>query len=90
MKPKCPSVPYRATQDAAQDVIAVAVARLDAVGNGETQRPNVVGDDPEGHVHLLLLGVSGAARLRQRGTVFLAAELFDLVEDRAEDIGLVV
>ena len=90
MEPERPPVPHRAAQDSAQDVIAVRIARLDTVGDGKTQRSNVVGDDPKGHVHLLLLGVSGAALLRQRGTVFLAAELFDLVEDRAENVCLVV
>ena len=90
MEPERPPIPHRAAQDSAQDVIAVRIARLDAVGDGKTQRSNVVGDDPEGHVHLLLLGVSGAALLWQRGTVFLAAELFDLVEDRAENVCLVV
>ena len=90
MEPERPPVPHRAAQDSAQDVIAVRIARLDTVGDGKTQRSNVVGDDPEGHIHLLLLGVSGAALLRQRGSVFMAAELFNLVEDWAENICLVV
>ena len=45
-----------AAQDAAQDVVAVVVAGLDAVGNREAQRADVVGDDAEGDVDLLLLG----------------------------------
>ena len=90
MEPERPPIPHRAAQDSAQNVIAVRVSWLDTVGNGETQRSNVVGDDPESHIHLLLLGVSGAALLRQRGSVFMAAELFNLVEDWAENICLVV
>ena len=43
-----------AAQDAAQDVVAVGVAGLDAVGNGEAQRADVVGDDAEGDVRRLL------------------------------------
>ena len=39
-----------AAEDAAQDVVAVVVAGLDAVGNGEAQGADVVGDDTEGDV----------------------------------------
>ena len=44
------SVADSAAQDAAQDVFAVGVARLDAVGNGKAQRPDVIRDDAEGDV----------------------------------------
>ena len=50
-----------AAEDAAQDVVAVGVAGLDAVGDGEAQRADVVGDDAEGDVDLLLLGVGRCA-----------------------------
>ena len=43
-----------AAQDAAQDVVAVGVAGLDAVGDGEAQRADVVGDDAEGDVEFIL------------------------------------
>ena len=44
------TVAHRAAQDAAQDVVAVVVAGLDAVGDGEAERADVVGDDAEGDV----------------------------------------
>ncbi len=40
-------IPHRAAQDAAQHVVAVGVAGLDAVGNGKAQRADVVGNDAE-------------------------------------------
>ena len=43
-----------AAQDAAQDVVAVGVAGLDAVGDGEAERADVVGDDAEGDVDFFL------------------------------------
>jgi hypothetical protein len=52
-----------AAQDAAEDVVAVGVAGLDAVRDGEAQRADVVGNDSERNVDLFLLGVAGAARL---------------------------
>ena len=85
------AITHGAAQDAAQDVVAVGVAGLNAIGNREAQRADVVGDDAEGDVDLLLFGDrrccrhSGSVR-----AVFLAAHLFDRVEDRAEDVGLVV
>ena len=85
------AVAHGAAEDAAQDVVAVGVAGLDAVGDGEAERADVVGDDAEGDVDLLLLGVAGAAGASGSvRAVFLAAQLFDLVEDRAEDVGFVV
>ena len=45
-----------AAQDAAEDVVAVVVAGLDAVGNRKRERADVVGDDTEGDVHRLLIG----------------------------------
>ena len=43
-----------AAEDAAQDVVAVGVAGLDAVGDGEAQRADVVGDDAEGDISLIV------------------------------------
>jgi hypothetical protein len=54
------SVAHGAAQDAAQNVVAVVVAGLDAVGNRKRKRADVVGDDAEGDVELDLLG-SGTA-----------------------------
>ena len=44
------AVTHGAAQDAAQDVVAVAVAGIDAIGHGEGKRPRMVGDDPESDV----------------------------------------
>ena len=63
MKAERAAVAHGAAQDAAQDVVAVVVARLDAVGDREAQGADVVGDDAEGDVDFLLLGVAGAAGL---------------------------
>ncbi len=49
------SVADGAAQDAAQDVAAAFVARLNAVGDREAQRADVIGDDAEGDVDLFLL-----------------------------------
>ena len=50
-----------AAQDAAQDVIAVVVARQNSVGDGETQRADMVRDDAEGDVDFFLFGCAGDA-----------------------------
>ena len=42
----------------------VRVARLDAVGDREAERADVVGDDAEGDVDLFLLGLAGCAARR--------------------------
>ncbi len=90
MKAERAAVADRATQDAAEDVAAAFVARLDAVGNRETERADVVGDHAESDVYFLLLVFAGAAGGRKGARVSFAAELLDLIEDRAEDIGLVI
>jgi hypothetical protein len=51
----------------------IGVAGLDAIGNGETQRANMVSDHPKRHVHALLLGLAGGAGRRQGRAVPLAA-----------------
>ena len=50
----------------------------------------MVGDDAESDVDFLLLAVSGRSGLGQRRLVFLAAQLFDLGEERTENVSLVV
>src|ERR1019366_7295344 len=84
------AVSHRPAQYSAQDVVAIVVAGLDAVGNREAQGADVVADDTEGDVYLLLLGHGGRASRRQGGSVFLPAQLLNLVEDWAEDVGLVI
>jgi hypothetical protein len=44
------TVAHGAAQDAAQDVVAVGVARLDSVRDGERERADVIADDAEGDV----------------------------------------
>ena len=54
----------------------------------------MIADDAEGDVHFLLLGggddLPGGVRLRERAVVLVAAHFLQFVEDRAEDVGLVV
>ena len=79
-----------AAEDAAQDIVAVGVPRLDAVGDGERESADVVGDDAEGDIGFFLLGVAGRAAGGKGGAVGAAAEFFEFVEDRTEDVGLVI
>ena len=79
-----------ATQDAAEDVVAIGVAGLDAVGDREREGADVVGDDAEGHVVLLLRRVADRAGGGQGGAVFLAREFLEAAEERGEDVALVV
>ncbi len=52
-----------AAEYAAQDIVAVRVAGLDAVGNGEAERADVVGYHPKRNVYALLLRpCTGSAR----------------------------
>ena len=62
------TVAHRATQDAAQDVTAPVVARLNAIGNRKAQRADVVGDDAEGDVELNLLRLRRGHVLRGERT----------------------
>ena len=90
VKPERASVAYGAAQDTAQDVVAVAVAGIDAIGHGEGKRPRMVGDDPESDVDFFLLRMTSGAGLRQGGGVTFAAQFFDLGEERKEDVGFVI
>src|SRR2546423_3945690 len=94
-----------APQDAAENVTASFVTRLDSIRDRKAQCADVIGDDAEGDVDLFLFSICRAAapaaffqlwqavRLPYNGkrrAVFLPAQLLQLVEDRAEDISLVV
>ena len=87
---ECAPVADGAAEDAAEDVVAVGVAGLDAVGDGEGEGADVVGDDAEGDVHALLSGVRGGAGRGEGAGVVLAGEFFEGVEEGAEDVGFVV
>ena len=50
----------------------------------------MVGDDAEGDVDFFLFGFTCGARSRQGARVLFAAEFFDLVEEGAKDVGVVV
>ena len=54
MEPKSAPIPYRAAQNAAEHIVAIRVARLNAICNREAERANVVGDYAEGDVGLNL------------------------------------
>lgn len=68
---------HDATQQAAQHVAAAVVAGVDAVGDQHGAGARVVGDHPEPHVVLV------------RDAVGPAGQLLGLVDDRAEQVGLV-
>src|SRR6185369_7395763 len=55
-----------ATQDPAQDVTTTFVRGLDAVGDGEAQRADVIGNNAESNVEGDLLSRSAAIGSRQR------------------------
>ena len=50
----------------------------------------MVSDDAEGDVCLFLIGVTGGTADRQSRAVGKATELFEFIEDRAEDVGIVI
>ena len=85
---------HGAAENAAEGVVAVAIAGLDAVGDGEAEGAQMIRDDAEGDVDLFLFGdgdnVALLVRLRQCALVVLAAELRQLVKDGLEDVGVVV
>ena len=72
-----PAVARGAAQQAAQDVAAAFVGRHDAVGDGEGERAQVVGDHAHGNRGFVL-------------EVRLAGELGDGVDEGHEDIGVVI
>ena len=74
-----PSRPARPAEDAAEHVAAARVRRVSAVGDGERERPDVIGDDAERHA----LG-------RDAGNEPMSADLLDLAHDRREDVGVVI
>ena len=84
------AVADRAAQDAAEHVVTVRVAGLDAVGDGKGKRPDVVRDNAEGHVILFLWGVPGRTGDGQGGAILFTREFFEAAEERSEDIALVV
>ena len=138
LETKRAAVAHRPAQDATQDVMAVVVAGLDAVGNGKAEGADMVGDDAEGDVQGDLLSrggnvravagdflgqIGGLAHLQGCGggihlnnfarafaggferfagsrtgggvagkgaAVGFAAQFFEGVENRAENVGLVI
>ena len=50
----------------------------------------MIGNDAECDVDLFLIAFTDRSMFRQGRLVFLAAHSFQLVEDRAKDVGLVV
>ena len=83
-------VANRATQNATQNVTASFVRRNDSVGDREAKGTDVIGDNPKGDVDLFMIAFTGSSMFRKSRSVFLAAEFFQLVEDRTKDVGLVV
>ena len=90
---------HGAAEDSSQRIVAIRIPRLNSIRNRERQRAQVVGDDAEGDVDLFLLGdghdVALGVGLRQRALVGLRnaiynSEAADLIEDRLENVGVVV
>ena len=72
------AVAYGTAQDAADHVAGLVVGRQLPVGNGEADRPHVVGNDPHGHI---ALGI---------GTIGDAGGLGKSRNQRLEHIGIVI
>mmetsp|Transcript_7607 Transcript_7607/g.18630 ORF Transcript_7607/g.18630 Transcript_7607/m.18630 type:complete len:237 (+) Transcript_7607:1524-2234(+) len=81
------SVPNSTSEDSSQDVTSSIVRRNSSIGNGETQRSDVIGNDTVGHVDksLVFLGTNfssvGTWGPRQNTNFF---------EKRLEDIRVVI
>ena len=88
------SVADGAAEDATQDVVAVRVAGLDPVGDGEPECAQMVGDDTESDIVLLLLGYRDDCTVTrgsgERGTIGAPSQFPDLLEIGAENVCLVV
>ena len=54
MKTERSAVTNRPSQNAPQDIVAIGVARFDAIGDCKAEGSNVIGDDTKGHVGGLL------------------------------------
>ena len=87
VKPECTPVAHGAAQDAAQNVIAIGVPGLDAVGDGEAQRADMVADDAKGCIGFFLIGRLGAG---QCSGIFFAAQFLECGKYGAENIRVVV
>ena len=72
------SVTHGTAQDAADDVARLGIRRQLPVGDGESHGTQVVGHDAHRYVHILLLAV------------FLAGQAGDFLDDRLENIGIIV
>src|SRR2546425_8316413 len=85
--------------DATQDSVPALRSWFDAVGDGEAEGADVVGDYPEGDIDLKLR-ISGecdqfsivfrTSLAGKRAAVFLPAQLLDLIEQRPKNVRFVV
>ncbi len=67
MEAEAAAITNRAAEDAAQDITAAFVAWPDAVGDGETERPDVIGDDAESDINAFLFGSQASSLTWQTG-----------------------
>src|SRR4051794_7285994 len=67
------TITHSATKDSPKNVVTLLVTRHDPVRDGETECPDVVGDDTEGHVDLLLFRLTRGTWFRQSRSVLLSA-----------------
>ena len=86
------AVSHGAAQDSTKDIVSAVVAGHDAIGDRETECAEVVGDHAEGDrgFHFLVECRAVGAELGVNVHIALAAEFFELAEDRGENIGGVV
>src|SRR5262249_27347685 len=103
---KCAPIANCATQNATQNVTATLIRRDYSVGDCKRESTDVIGDDAKRDIDFLLLqiicrAVAPAASFCSRQamrlpynwqcrSVLFATELFQLIEDRTENVGLVI
>src|SRR5690606_38904331 len=83
------SIQNAAAEDAADDVVAAFVAGKNVVGDRGRDAAGVVGEDAEGDVDVFLFAQTFAFGW-DGAVVNFAGECGDFVEERSEDVGVVV
>src|SRR6266567_8689852 len=90
METKRTAIANRSAQDSAQNIVTLRVARLDPIGDCETERADMIRNHAECDIDLLLLRLSGAAGPRQSRTVFSAAQFLEFIKQWPENVGFVI
>ena len=82
-------IPHGPTQNAAEDVVPVGIPRLDPIRNGKTQGADMVPDHAESDINPLLFRCT-ISLLGEGGGIPRSTQCFQPVEDRPENVGLIV